>query len=407
MGLRYLRARQRNRLLGVNSLISMIGIALGVWALIVVLSVVNGFRDEVRSRILGFVSHVQIAGAGRPLVDWRAIERIAAGHPRVVASAPFVDAPGMFFAGDGVRGALVRGVDPRREEGVADFGRYMRAGSLAALKPGEYGVVLGADLARALSAAPGDKVALVAPQDSSAHEGVIPRLTQLTVAGIFDAGFQEVDAALAVMHIADAQALYRLGEAVTGVRLRLDDPLVARQVGRELAERLPLEAYVTDWTRVHVNFFRSVEVTKRLMFIILALIVLVAAINVVSTLVVMVADKQGDIAILRTMGAAPRAVMRIFVVHGMVLGLAGTLAGAALGALTALNVDLIVPAIERAFSIKFIAKDVYLIDSLPSVLRAADVVAVSATALALSFLATLYPSWRAARSAPAEALRHE
>jgi lipoprotein-releasing system permease protein len=406
VGLRYTRAKRRNRV-GVNSLVSIIGIAVGVSVLIVVLSVVNGFQDEVRGRILGFASHVQISGGGRPLADWQAVARAASVHPRVVASAPFVDAPAMLFAGEAVRGALLRGVEPQLEERVADFGRYMRSGSLAALKPGEYGVVLGADLARTLGASTGDKLALVAPQGPAAADGVSPRLAQLTVVGIFEAGFQEADALLAVVHIADAQALYRMGSAVSGVRLKLDDAFAARQVTRELLARLPPEAYVTDWTRIHVNFFHAVEITKRIMFIILALIVLVAAINVVSTLVVMVTGKQGDIAILRSMGAAPREVMRVFVVHGMALGLAGTLAGVAFGVLVALNIDLIVPAVERAFSVKFIAKEVYLIDALPSALRAADVIVIAATALALSFLATLYPSWRAARTAPAEALRYE
>ncbi|MFL6566744.1 MAG: lipoprotein-releasing ABC transporter permease subunit [Burkholderiales bacterium] len=407
VGLRYLRARRRNRFIGVNSLVSMIGVAVGVAVLIVVLSVVNGFQDEVRSRILGFASHVQIVGAGRPLADWRTVARTANTHPRVVAAAPFVDAPAMLFAGQAVRGALLRGIDPQAEERVADFTRYMRAGSLDALKAGEYGVVLGADLARTLAVAVGDKVALVAPQGQSAEGGVAPRLAQLTVVGIFEAGFQDVDASLGVVHIADAQALYRMGEAVSGVRLKLDDAFAARQVGHELLAMVPPEAYVQDWTRFNANFFRAVEITKRLMFVILVLIILVAAVNVISTLVVMVTGKQGDIAILRTMGAAPGEVMHVFVVHGMVLGLVGTLAGVALGSLIALNIDVIVPAVEHAFRVKFIAKEVYLIDTLPSALRAADVMAIAGTALALSFLATLYPSWRAARTAPADALRYE
>jgi lipoprotein-releasing system permease protein len=406
VGLRYTRAKRRNRV-GVNSLVSMIGIALGVAVLIVVLSVVNGFQDEVRQRILGFASHVQVSAGGRPLADWRAIARLAGEHPRVVAAAPFVDAPAMLFAGDVARGALLRGVEPELEERVAEFARYMRSGSLAALKPGGYGVVLGADLARALGASPGDKLALIAPRGEAAADGVSPRLAQLTVAGVFEAGFQEADALLGVVHIADAQALYRMGAAVSGVRLKLDDAFAARQVSRELLERLPPEAYATDWTRIHVNFFRAVEVTKRIMFIILSVIVLVAAINVVSTLVVMVTGKQGDIAILRTMGAGPRNVMRVFVVHGMALGLAGTLGGIALGCALALNIDVLVPAVERLFAVKFISKEVYLIDALPSALRALDVAAVAGTSLALCLVATLYPSWRAARTAPADALRYE
>jgi len=407
VGLRYTRAKRRNSFLGVNAIVSMVGIAVGVAVLIVVLSVVNGFQDEVRTRILGFASHVQLSALDRPIADWRAVANAAAQNPRVVAAAPFIDAPAMLFAGTAARGALVRGVEPQLEERVAEFGRYMRAGSLAALKPGEYGVVLGADLARGLGVGLGDKVALVAPQRQSGSDGVSPALAQLTVVGLFEAGFQEADALLAVVHIADAQALYRLGSGVPGVRLKLDDPFAARQTARELYTVLPQDVFVTDWTRFHANFFRAVEVTKRLMFVILVLIVIVAAINVVSTLVVMVGGKQGDIAILRTMGASPGEVMRIFVVHGLVLGVAGTLAGVALGAAIALNIDVIMPAIERAFGIHFLSKEVYLIDSLPSALRAGDVAAIALTALVLSLAATLYPSWRAARTAPADALRYE
>src|SRR5262245_114802 len=409
VGLRYTRAKRRNRFLGVNAIVSMIGIAVGVAVLIVVLSVVNGFQDEVRTRILGFASHVQLMGLDRPLADWRAVARAAAAHPRVVDAAPFVDAPAMLFAGGAARGALIRGVDPQAEERVAEFQRYMKKdqGSLAALKPGEYGVVLGADLARALGVGMGDSVALVAPQRQAGSDDISPLLGQLTVVGLFEAGYQEADAALAVVHLADAQALYRLGSGVSGVRLKLDDPFAARQTARELYAMLPQDVFITDWTRYHGNFFRAVEVTKRLMFVILALIVVVAAINVVSTLVVMVGGKQGDIAILRTLGAAPGEVMRIFMVHGLLLGVVGTLAGVVLGATIALNIDVIMPAIEKIFGIHFLSKEVYLIDSLPSALRFGDVAAVALTALILSFAATLYPSWRAARAAPADALRYE
>jgi lipoprotein-releasing system permease protein len=406
VGLRYTRAKRRGGFLGANSLVSMIGVALGVAVLIVVLSVVNGFQDEVRNRILGFAAHVQIVGGGRALADWQSLARAAGEHPRVVASAPFVDAPAMLFAGPRARGVLVRGVDPKAEERVAQIGRYMREGSLESLAPGTFGVVLGADLARALAVKVGDELALVAPQGQSA-EGAAPRLAELKVVGIFEAGFQDYDTSLALVHIADAQALYGLGSAVSGVRLKLVDPFEARQVARELQARLPPQAYVTDWTRNYVTFFRSVEITKRLMFVMLVLIVLVAAVNVVSTLIVMVTGKQADIAILRTMGAAPFAVMRIFMLHGTLLGLIGTAAGVAVGCALALNLDVIVPAVERLLSVKFISKEVYLIGELPSSLRLADVALVAGTAVALSLAATLYPSWRAARSAPAEALRYE
>jgi len=407
VGLRYTRARRRNRFIGVNSLVSMIGIAVGVWALIVVLSVMNGFQKEVRERILGVASHVQILGANNRLADWPAIEKAAVRNSRVVAAAPFVQAQAMLSAGQAVRGAVVRGILPEQEARVADFGDKMRMGKLEALKPGEFGVVLGIDLARALGVIPGDKVALVAPQGVVTPAGVIPRLKQFTVVGIFEAGISEADAALALIHMQDAQTLYQLGANVTGVRLKLDDLFAARQVAREVVADLPPDVYAVDWTRTHANFFRAVEIEKRMMFIILTLIVLVAAINIVSTLVVAVTDKQADIAILRTLGARPGSIMQIFVVQGMVIGVIGTLVGVATGIVTALNIDVIVPAIERALSIKFLSKDVYLIPELPSDLQSHDVVSIVLMSLALSLGATLYPSWSAARTNPAEALRYE
>jgi len=407
VGLRYTRARRRNRFIGVNSLVSMIGIAVGVWALIVVLSVMNGFQKEVRTRILGVASHVQLSGDGNRLADWPAVAKLAAQHPRVLATAPYVNAQAMLTAGQAVRGAIVRGILPQEEERVADLGRHMRAGSLDLLRPGEFKVILGADLARALGLLPGDKVAVIAPQGLVTPAGVIPRLKQFTVAGIFEAGIADADSALALVNLRDAQTLYQMGEAVSGVRLKLDDLFAARSVARELLAQLPPNVYATDWTRSHANFFRAVEIEKRVMFIILALIILVAAINIVSTLVVAVTDKQADIAILRTLGAAPASVMQIFVVQGMVIGVVGTAIGIAFGIITALNIDVIVPAIESAFQIKFLSKDVYLIPDLPSDLQAGDVTAVTLMALALSFLATLYPSWRASQLNPAEALRYE
>ena len=407
VGLRYTRAKRRNRFIGINSLVSMIGIAVGVWALIVVLSVMNGFQQEVRTRILGVASHVQISSIDNRLSDWRSIAATAAQHPRVLATAPFVQAQAMLSAGQAVRGALVRGILPEEEEKVADIGRHMRSGSLSDLRPGAFGVILGADLARGLGVLPGDKVALVAPQGLVTPAGVIPRLKQFTVVGSFEVGIVDADAGLALVHLRDAQTLYQLGDAVSGVRLRLDDLFAARSVARELMARLPQNLFASDWTRSHANFFRAVEIEKRMMFIILTLIILVAAINIISTLVVAVTDKQADIAILRTLGAAPGSVMQIFIVQGMVIGIVGTLIGAGLGIVTALNIDVIVPAIESAFNIKFLSKDVYLIPELPSDLQAGDVGSIVLMALGLSFFATLYPSWRAARVNPAEALRYE
>ncbi|HXJ08690.1 MAG TPA: lipoprotein-releasing ABC transporter permease subunit [Burkholderiales bacterium] len=407
VGLRYTRAKRRNRFIGINSLISIIGIWLGVWALIVVLSVMNGFQKEVRTRILSVVSHVQVSGPGGVLADWRPVAQAAAENPHVVAAAPFVQGQAMLSAGRAVRGAVIRGIEPGEEERVADFARHMRAGSLDALKPGEFGVVLGGDLARALGVIPGDKVALIAPQGTVTPAGVIPRLKQFTVVGTFEAGIVDADAGLALVNLRDAQTLYQMGGAVTGVRLKLDDLFEARAVARELTGRLPQDAFASDWTRSHANFFRAVEIEKRMMFIILALIILVAAINIISTMVMAVTDKQADIAILRTLGASPRSVMQIFMTQGMVIGLVGTVVGVVTGIVIALNIDVIVPFIERTLSIQFLSKDVYLIPDLPSDLQAGDVLAVSLMAIVLSFLATVFPSLWAARVNPAEALRYE
>jgi lipoprotein-releasing system permease protein len=325
----------------------------------------------------------------------------------VVGTAPFVQAQAMLSNGQAVRGAVVRGILPEQEEKVADLARHMRAGSLDALRPGEFGVVLGADLARSLGVLRGDKIALIAPQGVVTPAGVIPRLKQFSVVGVFEAGIVDADSGLALVHLRDAQTLYQMGEAVSGVRLKLDDLFAARTVGHELLSKLPRDVFASDWTRSHANFFRAVEIEKRMMFLILGLIVLVAAINIISTLVVSVADKQADIAILRTLGAAPGSVLQIFVVQGMVMGVVGTLAGVLTGIVTALNVDVIVKKIEQLLKIKFLSPEVYLIPDLPSDLQTNDVLWIAAMALALSFFATIYPSWRAARVNPAEALRYE
>jgi len=407
IGLRYTRAKRRNHFISFISLTSMAGIALGVAALIVVLSVMNGFQKEVRARILGVASHIELRGAGAPLADWRSVAAEARRHPRVQAAAPFVNAQGLLSTGQSVRGTLIRGVLPEDEEKVGDIGRHMRAGRLDALKPGEFGIVLGADLARALGVLTGDRVVLIAPQGQVTPAGLIPRLKQFTVVGVFEVGMFEYDSGLALVHLEDAQRLYQMGEAVSGVRLRLDDLFAARAVAGELRATLGPAVYASDWTRSHANYFRAVEIEKRMMAIILTLIVAVAAFNIVSTLVMLVTDKQADIAILRTLGAAPGSIVQIFMIQGSLIGVIGTAAGVAGGVLLGWNVDVVVPFIENLLGFKFLAKDVYYISDLPSDVQAGDVATVAATAFALAFAATIYPSVRAARVNPAEALRYE
>ena len=407
VGLRYTRAKRRNHFISFISLTSMAGIALGVAALIVVLSVMNGFQHELRARILSVVSHVQLSGPGDALADWRTVALKSLEHPRVREAAPYVNAQGMLTYGQGVRGAIVRGVIPELEDRVAEIGRHMRAGTLAELKAGEFNIVLGGELARALGATTGDKVALIAPQGRVTPAGVIPRLKQFTVVGTFEIGMFEYDSGLALVHLEDAQKLYQLGGRVSGVRLKLDDLFTARTVARELAVALSPDVYAADWTRSHANFFRAVEIEKRVMFIILTLIVAVAAFNIVSTLVMLVTDKQADIAILRTLGAAPSSILQIFVVQGAMIGVIGTLLGVVGGVLLGWNVDTVVPAVENALGFKFLAKDVYYISDLPSDVQLRDVATIGLVSLVMSLVATIYPSWRASRVNPAEALRYE
>jgi lipoprotein-releasing system permease protein len=407
IGLRYTRAKRRNHFISFISLTSMLGIALGVAALITVLSVMNGFQNELRTRILGVASHVQISGPGDVLADWPAVAGLAASDPRVLATAPYVNVQGMLTFDGAVRGSVIRGILPEREEQVAEFGSHMKSGTLAALKPGEFGIVLGSELARALAVIVGDKLTLIAPQGQVTPAGIVPRLKQFRVVGIFEVGMFEYDSGLGLIHLEDAQKLYRMEDQVSGVRLKLRDMFESRQVALALLPKLGPNAYVTDWTRSHANFFRAVQMEKSVMFIILLLIVAVAAFNIVSTLVMAVTDKQPDIAILRTLGATPLGIMAVFIVQGALIGVIGTLIGVGCGVLLALNIDVVVPFIESLFNVHFLAKDVYYISELPSDLQVRDVIAIAAVSFVLSLLATLYPSWRASRVNPAEALRYE
>jgi lipoprotein-releasing system permease protein len=410
IGLRYTAARKPgggNRFISFISLISMLGLALGVAALIVVLSVMNGFQKELRTRILGVASHAQIMGAEGELDNWEAAVANVSKHPRVLAAAPYVQQQGMLSLAGQVKGVLVRGILPGEEEKVADFARHMKVGKLERLQPGEFGIVLGAELAYALRAFEGDKVTLIAPQGMVTPAAVLPRMKQFTVVGIFEVGMFEYDSGLALVRMEDAQRLYQMDAAVSGVRLKLDDLFAAPQVVRELAGRLGPDLRATDWTRSHANFFRAVAIEKNMMFLILLLIVAVAAFNIVSTLVMTVTDKRADIAILRTLGASPGSIMRIFIIQGTLIGVIGLALGIAGGVALALNVETVVPFLERVFGIQFLAKDVYYISDLPSDLHWSDVWIIASTSFVLTVLATLYPSWRAARVNPAEALRYE
>jgi lipoprotein-releasing system permease protein len=407
IGLRYTRAKRRNHFISFISLISMAGIALGVAALITVLSVMNGFQKEVRARILSVVAHVQITGQRGELAQWARVAEAARRNPAVVAAAPYVNGQAMLVNEATARGALVRGIDPALETRVAEVATKVIAGRLDALVPGEFGIVLGADLARSLGVHLGDRITVIAPQGLVTPAGVVPRLRSFRVVGEFQVGHYEYDSGLALMHIADAQRLFQLGEGVSGVRLKLVDLFESRRVARELYREIGGDILISDWTRSHANFFRAVEIEKTMMFIILMLIVAVAAFNVVSTLVMAVTDKQSDIAILRTLGASPASIMQVFMVQGVVIGVLGTLLGVAGGIALALNIDVVVPFLERLLKMQFLSKEVYFINELPSDLHAADVVAITSVALVLALVATIYPSWRASRVRPAEALRYE
>jgi len=365
----------------------------------------NGFQLELRNRILSVASHIEIRGFPS-LRDPAAVADLAKKNTSVVATAPYVTGQAMLASGDVNRGALLRGIDPAQEDKVADIGRHMRLGTLESLTPGSFNIVLGAELARALGARVGDTVVAITPQGNVTPAGALPRIKTFHVSGIFEVGMFEFDSGLALVNIDDAEKLYRLDSA-TGVRLKLDDMFAAPRVASELLATMPADADVRDWTRSHANFFRAVAIEKRVMFIILTLIVAVAAFNIVSAQVMVVTDKQADIAILRTLGAAPSSVMAIFMIQGALIGIIGTLIGVVSGVLLAKNVETVVPAIERTFHIQFLDKSVYYISDLPSDLQSGDVITIAAIALVLALVATIYPSFKAARVNPADALRYE
>lgn len=401
------RAGRRNGFISFISGVSMLGIALGVAALIIVLSVMNGFQKEVRDRMLSVVAHIEIHdNVGAALPDWQATAAKARENPQVIGAAPFIAAQALIARGDDMRGTVVRGISPAEEATVTDIAARLKDSTLAKLQPGGWGIVLGIELARNLGVKEGDPVTIVAPGGQVTPAGVLPRLKQFTVVGTFEAGHYEYDSGLALIHLDDAAKLFRL-DGPSGVQLRLKDVHEARSVGAQLAAALGPGVLVRDWTRTNRNWFDAVQIEKRLMFIILTLIVAVAAFNLVSTLVMTVTDKRADIAILRTLGASPRSVMGIFMVQGAAAGVIGTLSGVGLGLLIAYNIDVIVPAIERVLNVSFLPGSIYLITRMPSEPQSGDILPISLISLLLSFVATLYPSWRASRVQPAEALRYE
>jgi lipoprotein-releasing system permease protein len=408
IGLRYTRARRRSRFISFISLASMLGIALGVAAVITVVSVMNGFERELRGRILGMAAHATIASAGKEaMLDWRDQAKVAEQHPRVIGVAPYVDGQAMVTQGGRVRGVLVRGVQPDLEPQVSDVHKHITEGRFEDLQPGRYNVVLGSGLARAVGAKVGGKVTIIAPQARVTPAGVLPRMRRFTVVGVFRVDHGQFDNNLVLMHTRDAAKLFRLKGDVTGIRLKVDDVYQARAVSREVAQSLGGLFYVSDWTRHHANLFRALKMEKTVMFVILSLIVAVGAFNIISTLIMVVTDKQADIAILRTLGLTPNRVMRVFVVQGFVIGLLGALIGAVGGIALALNVETLVPAIEALFDTQFMSADIYYITKVPSELRASDVYTITGVSFALTVLATIYPAWKAAKTHPAQALRYE
>jgi lipoprotein-releasing system permease protein len=406
VGLRYTRARKRSHFISIISLISILGITLGIMALITTLSVMNGFGKELRERILGVISHVSVTGTAGALGDWREVAaRIK--NPHVIGRAPYIAGQGMVTRGKAVSGVLVRGVLPSAEKEVSEFGTHMVEGSLDALKPGEFGIVVGSALAWKLDLTVGSPVSLLIPEALITPAGLMPRFKRFTVVGIFNMDMYEYDSGLVLMNIDDAAKLYQMGNSVSGLRLKLDNLDLAPGVAETIAAGLGPDYMARDWTREHGNFFRALRTEKTAMFVILLLIVTVAMFNVVSTLVVVVTEKRADIAILRTLGASPRSIMGIFLAHGSVVGIIGTLVGTGCGILLALNVETIVHGIERLFHTAFISPDVYFISELPSDLHWSDVMLVSGCSLLLGLLSALYPAWRASKVQPAEALRYE
>jgi lipoprotein-releasing system permease protein len=407
IGTRYLRSTHRRGFVSFVALMSVLGLMLGVATLITVLSVMNGFERELRNRILSVTSHGTLSGIEGSITDWRAVQQAALKQPGVQAAVPYIEQQSMLSNGVNVTGATVRGVLPDEERKATGLAHSLTVGRLEDLEPGQYHIILGSALARELHAEVGGQVVLIAPDGTATPTGVVPRMRRFRVTGIFQSGMYEFDRGLALIHIADAAKLYKLGDKVSGIRLALQDPLKAPSLVVKLARDLGGGFYVSDWTRNHVNFFRSIELTKSMMFVILLMIVGVAAFNIVATLVMIVKEKQTDIAILRTLGAGPPNILATFAIQGVVIGLVGTLLGAGLGTLLSHNLESLVAWLERTLGTHFLDASVYYMSDLPAYVEGMDVVRVCTVAFLLCAIATIYPAWRASRTAPAEALRHE
>jgi lipoprotein-releasing system permease protein len=407
VGSRYVRSRSSNGFVSLISAISMLGIAIAVTVLILVLSVVNGFERELKDRLLAMTAHASIESTDGKMADWESLAVVANDNPRVSATAPFIEGQGLLVFGEQLSGVELRGIDPVAEDAVSGVGDTLLEGELASLEPGSFNIVLGVELAKALKVGVGEKVTATLAQGIVTPAGVVPRTKRFVVSGLYRVGMYEFDRRLAFINLADAQKLYRKKDVVTGVRLAVTEIYEAPAIVREVALENGAVVLVSDWTRRHVNFFRSIQITKSILFVILMLVVAVAAFNIVSTLVMVVKDKQPDIAIMRTIGARPMSILKIFVTQGSVIGIVGTLAGVFFGVLLATNLEGIVSSFESVFGIKFLAAEVYFISDLPSELRISDVLRIAAIALALALVSTVYPAWVAARTAPAEALRYD
>ncbi len=405
IGLRYTRAKRRNHFISFISLVSILGIAVGVTALITVISVMNGFDKELKDRILGMVAHATVEGVDESVREWPQALKRAESNPHVLGAAPYVEREAM-LQGERVSGAIVRGVLPEYEPKVSEIDRKMVEGHLDELKPGSFNIILGRELAMKLGVGVGDFAVVITPEVSTSPVGVQPRFKRFKVSGIFEVGMQEYDGALAVVAMQDAETLYRL-DGPTGIRLRLDDMFKAYTVARDLSGELGQSYRVTDWMQGHSNFFKAIAMEKKVMFLILSLIVAVAAFNLVSTLVMLVTDKQADIAILRTLGQTPGSIMGVFMIQGVLVGTLGIFLGVGFGVILALNLTTIVHWIEQTFHVTFLSADVYYISELPSDLIWSDVGWITVTAFLFCIVATLYPAWRAARIEPAAALRYE